>query len=86
MDYMFYRFPPLTRTSAWDTSGVKAMDFMFAYTSAFDQDIGAWTPLGSQGWTTVLLRPAFDQDIGVGHLRRHVDGGGTKPFLQPGHR
>ena len=51
--------------SAWDTSGVRTMSYMFYQASAFNQDIGAWD---TSGVTTMFLMfyyaSAFDQDLG----------------------
>ena len=51
--------------SAWDTSGVTRMDYMFYYASAFDQDIGAWDTSGVTTMNSMFYyASAFDQDLG----------------------
>merc|ERR1711903_179724 len=48
----------------WDTSGVKRMEWMFGYATAFNGDIGAWDTSGVTNLNYMFYyASAFDQDL-----------------------
>ena len=51
--------------SAWDTSGVTRMDYMYYGASAFNEDIGAWDTSGVTSMSRMFYNArAFNQDLG----------------------
>ena len=51
--------------SAWDTSGVTAMDAMFQSADAFNQDLSAWDTSGVKTMYAMFYgADAFNQDLG----------------------